>query len=359
MKVAIIFGTRPEIIKMSPVIKECQARGIDYFLVHSGQHYSYELDKIFFEELEIKGKIYNLEVGSGTHGKMTAKIIEGCETIFMDEKPDVILVEGDTNTVLGAALAASKLKILIGHIEAGLRSYDRNMPEETNRIITDHISDFCFAPTELASNNLKKEGINGKIFITGNTIVDALLNLKGISEKKSNILENLGLVPANYILVTAHREENVDQKEKLRNILKALEMISSEFNYKIIFSLHPRTKKKIEEFDLDLPKGVRFIIPVGYLDFMKLESNAKLIITDSGGIQEEACILQIPCVTIRENTERPETIDVGANILAGTDPRKIFEGVKIMINMKKEWINPFGDGKSSEKIINILQKRLK
>ncbi|MCD6455426.1 MAG: UDP-N-acetylglucosamine 2-epimerase (non-hydrolyzing), partial [Methanophagales archaeon] len=326
MKISIILGTRPEIIKMSPVIRECAKRRLDYFILHTGQHYSYNLDKIFFEELELPVAKYNLDVGSGTHAEETGEMLMGIEKVLKEEKPDVVLVEGDTNTVLAGALAASKLHIKVGHVEAGLRSYDRNMPEEINRVLADHISDYLFAPTVKARENLLREGIEeDKIFVTGNTIVDAVFQNLEIARRKVDILEKLNLNSEGYFLVTAHRQENVDIKERLKGILDGLELVYNKFNFPIIYPVHPRTKKKIREFGLEVPKGVELIEPFGFLEFLQLEANAKLVLTDSGGVQEETCILKVPCVTLRGNTERPETLEVGSNVLAGTNQNNILE----------------------------------
>ncbi len=359
MKVAIILGTRPEIIKMAPIIRACEKSKIDYFILHTGQHYSYNLDKLFFEELELPKPKYNLEVGSGTHAEETGKMLIGIERILKKEKPSLILVEGDTNTVLAGALAASKLHIKVGHVEAGLRSCDRRMPEEINRLLTDHTSDFLFAPTQSANRNLLREGIDkNKIFITGNTIVDAIYQNLELANKKSNILKDLNLTKRKYILVTAHREENVDNESRLKGILDGLEKTYKEFNFMVIYPIHPRAKKKIEKFNLKVPEGIKLIEPISFLEFLQLEANAKLVLTDSGGVQEETCILKIPCVTLRDNTERPETLEVGSNILAGTHPKKILECAKLMSDKERKWENPFGDGKAGERILKILKEKL-
>lgn len=356
MKISIILGTRPEIIKMSPIIRELENKGLDYFILHTGQHYSYNLDKIFFQELSLPAPKYNLDVGSGTHAEETGKMLTGIENILMEEKPDIILVEGDTNTVLAGALAASKLHIKVGHVEAGLRSHDRNMPEEINRILADHCSDYLFAPTEKAKENLLKEGIPGnKISVTGNTIVDAIYQNLEIAKRKADIFNTLGLEKQEYFLVTAHREENVDVKEKLKGILDGLWLVYHEFNIPIIYPVHPRTMKRLREFGLEAQKSVRLIEPVSFLEFLQLEANAKLILTDSGGVQEESCILKVPCVTLRDNTERPETIEVGSNILVGVNQYKILEGVKNMLSKERNWKNPFGDGSASERIVRLIE----
>ncbi|AKB76256.1 UDP-N-acetylglucosamine 2-epimerase [Methanosarcina lacustris Z-7289] len=355
MKIAIILGTRPEIIKMSPIIRECEKQGIEYYILHTGQHYSYEMDKIFFEQLKLPQAKYNLDVGSGLHGKQTAKMLARIEEILIKDRPDVVLVQGDTNTVLAGALAASKLLIKIGHVEAGLRSFDRTMPEETNRIIADHISDYLFAPTETSRKYLLNEGIpEEKIFVTGNTIVDAAYQNLEISKNGADILEELGLTEKEYFAATAHRAENVDSKERLGGILSGFSQIYNEFGLPIIFPAHPRTVKMIGEFGFEVPEGTRLIEPLGYLEFLQLESGARLILTDSGGVQEESCILKVPCVTLRDNTERPETVDVGANLIAGCGEKMII-CARQMMESKPEWENPYGNGNAAELTLGKLQ----
>ncbi|MFA4833327.1 MAG: UDP-N-acetylglucosamine 2-epimerase (non-hydrolyzing) [Patescibacteria group bacterium] len=355
MKIAIILGTRPEIIKMSPIIRACEDKGFDYFILHTGQHYSYEMDKKMFEDLEIREPKYNLNVGGHEYRKQVGLMIREIIGVLAKEKPEVVLVQGDTNSVLAGALAANKLGIKIGHHEAGLRSHDLTMLEETNRIITDHISDFLFAPTEDALKNLKDEGIaDGKAVLTGNTVVDAVFQNLELAGKKSDILEKINLEGKDYILTTAHRAENVDIEDRLKGILGGLALVARDFSLPIIYPIHPRTLNNIKKFGLKIPAGVKTIKPLGYLDFLQLESKANLIITDSGGLQEEACILKIPCVTIRDNTERPETIKAGVNILAGVEPEKIRQSAKKIIKSRKKWINPFGDGKAAERIVGAL-----
>ncbi|ABN58318.1 MULTISPECIES: non-hydrolyzing UDP-N-acetylglucosamine 2-epimerase [Methanoculleus] len=351
--IAVVLGTRPEIVKMSPIIRECEARNLDYFILHSGQHYSYEMDWAFFEDLELPEPKYNLDVGSGTQAEQTGKILTGIEKVLMQEKPDIVLVQGDTNTVMAGALAAAKLHIRVGHVEAGLRSFDRTMPEEINRVVADHISDYLFVPTENARRYLLNEGIEeNKICRTGNTIVDAVFQNREISKKRANILDTLGLEPREYFLVTSHRQENVDNPENLRNIITGLEAVHREYSLPVIFPMHPRTRKMVEQFGMSLD-GVSVMNPIGFLEFLQIESNARLVMTDSGGVQEETCILGVPCVTLRENTERPETIEVGANVLAGTGAGKILTSVGQMLSRTGTWENPFGDGMAGRMIVTI------
>ena len=355
MKICIILGTRPEIIKMSPVIRACERENLDYFILHTGQHYSYIMDRVFFEQLELPEAKYNLDVGSGKHGEQTGKILSGVEPVLQKERPDVVLVEGDTNTVLAGALAATKLHIKVGHVEAGLRSYDRKMPEEINRVLSDHCSDYLFAPTETAREILLGEGISAtKIFVTGNTVVDAVFQNLELAKDRNNALNDLHLEPRNYFLVTAHRQENVDVRKRFEGFIKGLELVAKEFGLPVLYPIHPRARKMMNHFGLK-SNGIEFIEPVDYLSFLQLESKARLILTDSGGVQEEACILKVPCVTLRDNTERPETLEVGSNILAGTTPEKILECTRLIIERNNEWKNPFGDSKAGKRIVEIVE----
>ena len=354
MKVSIILGTRPEIIKFSPIICEFERLDVDFFILHSGQHYSYSLDRVFFEQLCLPGARYNLDVGSGSHGLQTGRMLIGIEEVLKRESPDVVLVQGDTNTTLAGALAAVKLHIPVGHVEAGLRSYDRSMPEEINRLIADHCSEMLFAPTENSRRILLGEGVSeDRIFVTGNTIVDALYRNLKLAEDKRDILKRLGLKEQRFFLVTVHRQENVDDKERFSKILDGLELVNRELRYPIIYPVHPRAEKRMREFNLK-PEGVELIEPLDYLSFLLLESYARLVLTDSGGVQEESCILRVPCVTLRYNTERPETLEVGSNVLAGVEPDVILEKAKFMLNRKRDWPNPFGDGKAGSRIVRIL-----
>jgi len=359
MKIAIILGTRPEIIKMSPVIRYCQDKKLDFFVIHTNQHYSYEMDKIFFEELNLPDPEYNLEVGSGLHGEQTGKMLAGIEKILIEEKPDVVLVEGDTNTVLAGALVASKLHIKVGHVEAGLRSFDMSMPEEINRIMVDHISDYLFAPTETSRKYLLQEGIQDtKIHVVGNTIVDATMQNLSIAKDRSSILEELNVSSGNLFLLTMHRAENVDDSERLEKILNGLKVVSNQYKIPLIFPMHPRTMNRIKEFGFENTinsiDSLNIVEPIGYMDFLVLESEAKLVLTDSGGVQEETCILMTPCVTLRDNTERPETVDAGANVIVGCESEKIMAGVEKMLDAGKDWKNPFGNGRSAVEMLNIL-----
>jgi len=355
---------------MSPVIKACQKKKLDFFILHTGQHYSYEMDKVFFNDLELPEADFNLDVGSDTHAKQTAKMLMGIEEVLIKENPNLVLFEGDTNSVLAGALVAAKLGAKSGHVEAGLRTYDESgniqffsgnsvLPEEINRKITDHISDYLFAPTQSSKEILLGEGLpEEKILVTGNTGVDSVFQTLDIAKRKSNILKIHDLEPKKYFLVTSHRQENVEFKARLSGILESLSNIAKEYSYPVIFPIHPRTTKKIKEFGLEVDKNIILTKPVGFLDFLNLEANAKLILTDSGGVQQEACILNIPSVTFRNIKEKsyviPETIEVGSSILVNTNPDEVMNGVKEMLNRKHDWKNPFGDGTAGMKIVNYI-----
>jgi len=355
MKIGIVLGTRPEIIKMSPIIRTCQERNLDFLIIHTGQHYSYELDASFFDDLGLPDPHYNLQIGSDSHANQTGKIMMGIEKVLLEEKFDITLVQGDTNTVLAGSLASAKLNIPVGHVEAGLRSNDRSMPEEINRIVSDHVSDFLFTPTEVSKQNLLFEGIDeNTIHVTGNTIVDAVYQNIKEAKKLRDPFKKYNLTSNNYFLTTIHRSENTDNINRLKNVFEGFNRISNKYNLPILLPIHPRTRKVVEKSDINT-YNVNLVEPVGYLEFLLLEANAKMILTDSGGVQEEACILGVPCATLRDNTERPETIQIGANILVGTKSQHIINGVNKMLNKNNVWQNPYGKGNSANKILDIVE----
>ena len=366
MKIGIVLGTRPEIIKLSPVIRELEKlkENIDYFVVHTNQHYSENLNRVFFKELNLPEPKYNLKVGSASHGKQTGMMLEGIEEVLIREKPEIVVVQGDTNTTLAGALASTKLGIEVAHVEAGLRSYDRSMPEEINRVLTDHISNYLFVPTEVAEENLRREGITENVFLVGNTVVDATFqNIKIAEEKKEEIFEGemLDIVKGgDYFLLTIHRAENTDNSRKLKSIVEGILKVAEYYDETVIFPLHPRTEGKLKEYHLwdklKKNKNIKMLEPTGYFKFLILEKYAKLILTDSGGVQEEACILKVPCITLRKNTERPETLEVGSNILVDIERENILEAVDSMLRRNRNWENPFGDGRSGERIVKILSE---
>jgi UDP-N-acetylglucosamine 2-epimerase len=379
MKVVTIIGARPQFIKAAAVSRALQAsnqtlspgsprskRRIQEILVHTGQHYDYLMDKVFFEELKMQRCDYHLGVGSGAHGRQTGVMLQQLEPILQKEKPDVVLVYGDTNSTLAGALAAAKMQLPVAHVEAGLRSYDRNMPEEINRLLTDHVSMLLFCPTEEAVENLAKEGIrNGKqnrwVENVGDVMHDSILFYAQIAEEKSTILKDLGLVAPDasrltpYCLATLHRAENTDNPERLKSILKALEEISRK--YPVILPLHPRTKKMMGVHGLRLKsKTINLIDPVSYLNMLKLEKNAKAILTDSGGVQKEAYWLRVPCVTLREVTEWGYTVEEGWNTVAGWKTAEIVRSVRRLPARKKTRRSRGDQGKqtASEKIAHLL-----
>jgi UDP-N-acetylglucosamine 2-epimerase (non-hydrolysing) len=355
MNIGIILGTRPEIIKMSPIISLCEEKGLDYYVIHTGQHYSYNMDEVFFEQLGLPRPRYQLGIGSGSHGMQTGRMLEKIEEILFSDPCDVVLVQGDTNTVLAGSLAASKLGVKLGHVEAGLRSYDSSMPEEINRRISDHVSDYLFAPTETSREYLQMEGISDElIHVVGNTVVDSLLrNVEFSNGIGAKLLDDLGLNHERYFLVTAHRAENVDNLERFSKIIYSLDLLIEKYGLDVVYPIHPRSRKMMESFGLESSK-IQFIEPLGYFEFIQLLTNARMVLTDSGGIQEESCVLGIPCITLRDNTERPETIIAGSNILSGVEPEKVLSSVLKMFEKKNKWVNPYGDGSTSKKILKIL-----
>lgn len=368
MKIMSIIGTRPEIIKMAPIIAEIDKREIDQVVLHTGQHYDKEMSDNFFRDLEIRAPDYNIQVGSGSHGKQTGHMMEGIEEILIQEKPDIVLVQGDTNAVLAGALVAAKLHTAVGHVEAGLRSFDLTMPEEVNRRAADICSSMYFIPTEESAINLLAEGFSRKnLIITGNTVVDACFRHLKIAEKKGfseKSLKDLNIDNMENILtLTMHRAENVDVKSRVENIVDALKELN---NMDIIFPIHPRTKNTLENFglfdELNDFDHVHIIKPIGYLDFLLLTSKSTLILTDSGGLQEEAITLNVPALTLRYNTERPETVAAGGNILVGSNKDEILDNARKILNDKafaekmKNAPNPYGQGDAAKKTVDSIEK---
>jgi len=365
MKIALIFSTRPEIIKLWPLIDILKKKKVNFFLIDTGQHYSKNLNLIFFKNLKIKKPKYKLKIKLGrkvNEGSFIAKMIIGIEKVLIREVPEIVIVHGDTNTSLAGAIATRKIsnkfflsnkKIKLIHVEAGLRSFDQTMSEETNRIIIDHISDILFAPTKIDFKNLLKENIKKKIIISGNTIIDSL---KKSHEKikNKNILKKNNIKYKKYILITLHRPELVEYPNKLLEILKIINNLGKSNNLKIIFPIHPRTYKNIKKYFYKF-SYIKLIKPLGYFEFLQLLKNCKIIFTDSGGIQEEAYFFKIPCVTIRNNTERPHTITHGKNILSGYKNKKIIQS--FYCALKKKQLNNviYGKGNASKIIYKFIK----
>ena len=350
MKIACVIGVRPEFIQAEPVINNLRKH--DVILVHTGQHYDYELSKVFFNELDLPEPNYHLNVGSGLHGHQTGDMLKGIEDVFVKEEPDSVLVFGDTNTTLAGALAAAKQQIPLAHVEAGLRSFDRRMPEEINRVVVDHVSNMLFAPTNTAVINLSKEGISEDVYNTGDVMYDSLLQKTDSIKNNRDILDEYHLQSKNYFLMTLHRSENTESFQNLKNILLAINESGEQF----IFPIHPRTKKFIEKYSmsslLDKMDNIRIIEPLGYLNLLRILYGARKVLTDSGGIQKQAFMLGIPCITLRENTEWTETLAGGWNILAGSDEEKIVSAIRAPVPQKPQTdLYPAG---ASEKIRNLL-----
>jgi UDP-N-acetylglucosamine 2-epimerase len=347
MKVVSVVGARPQFIKLAPVSRELRDY-VEEIILHTGQHYDTTLSETFFQQLHISSPDYNLEIGSGTHGYQTGAMLQGIEDILFAESPDMVLVYGDTNSTLAGALAAAKIHIPLAHVEAGLRSYNKEMPEEINRVLTDHCSNLLLCPTSTAVSNLHKEGIDSGVHLVGDVMYDALLYNRWLA-KKTRILEDLSLKPTTYFVATLHRASNTDSVENLRSILEGFSRIDEP----IIFSIHPRTQKVIQDHHITVADNIRLIEPLGYLEFLHLESQAKAILTDSGGVQKEAYILGIPCITLREETEWIETVENEWNTLVGTDPQLIVEKALTFRPQKKQR-TLFGDGTASEKIVHLV-----
>ena len=351
LKIVTILGARPQFIKAAAVSSVFSGH-FDEILVHTGQHYDPNMSAVFFEELNIPNPKYHLNVGSGSHGAMTGAMLAEIEKVLEMEKPDFVLVYGDTNSTIAGALAASKLLIPVIHVEAGLRSFNKAMPEEQNRILTDHISKILFAPTQTAVQNLQNEGITEGVHLVGDVMYDGILHFSKIAREKSRILESLNLEAGKFLLCTIHRAENTNSLERLTAIVNGLNACKEP----IVLPLHPRTLKYIHDYGLKLSDTVCVIDPVGYLDMVRLESGAKKIVTDSGGIQKEAFFLGIPCITLREETEWVETVENGWNILVGADQTKIADAIK-NFNPSGERKAYFGEGNATQKMIETIKNQ--
>lgn len=359
IKIISVVGTRPQFIKAAVMTRaiaaynknsECREKFF-HIIVHTGQHYDDNMSKIFFHQLNIPQPAYNLGVGSGSHGTQTGKMLMNIEKVLLKEKADLVLTYGDTNSALAGALAAAKMSIPIAHIEAGLRSYNREMPEEINRILIDHISRFCFCPTHSAVENLKKEGILKGVYNTGDVMYEAVKSYIKIAENKSDILFKLNLKPKKYYLMTIHRQSNTDNRNNLKDIVRAI----YELDLPVIFPIHPRTKKNLIETTPQIKKrNIVIINPVSYFDMLVLEKNSKVILTDSGGVQKEAYFFAVPCITLRDETEWVETVEEGWNIVVGTNKEKIIAST-LNFNPPKKQKKIFGNAQAGNKIVKIIQ----
>ncbi len=359
MKIATLVGARPQFVKAATVARAVASRrDISHVLIHTGQHYDANMSDVFFSELEIPKPHHNLNIGSGKHGQQTGRMLNEVEEVLLQEKPDWVLVYGDTNSTIAGALAAVKLQIPVAHVEAGLRSFNRRMPEEINRVLTDHASDVLFAPTDSAVANLAKEGLLGsKVVRTGDVMYDAALYYSSVAEKRSKVLHKLGVTSRNYTLATLHRAENTDRLSCLKNLLLSLDRVAQTMP--VILPVHPRTRSVLSrEANLAaLTKRLCVINPVGYLDMSMLERHARLVMTDSGGVQKEAFFARVPCVTLREETEWVELVEGGYNRIAGTDPDRIASAVEAALTSTPDWdARLYGDGKAAYAIIEHLQQ---
>lgn len=353
MKILTVVGARPQFVKAAAVSRILRERHTEV-MVHTGQHYDERMSEVFFRELGIPEPDYNLEVGSAGHSVQTGEMLIRMEPIFEKEKPDWVLVYGDTNSTLAGALVASKLHIPVAHVEAGLRSFNREMPEEINRVLTDHVSDLLFCPAQKAVDNLKLEGVTSGVHVVGDVMYDAVLRHSESAEKKSTILSSLNLESKKYLLATVHRASNVDETQTLLNILETFAMLGET----VVFPVHPRTRKAIQVAGFKPGENIKLIDPVGYLDMLWLEKNARLILTDSGGVQKEAYWFETPCVTLREETEWVETVEAGWNVVVGTQRERIINAVR-NVSTPDARPNLFGDGDASQKIVRLLEDERK
>ena len=356
MKVVAIVGARPQFVKAAVVSRALRAAGIQEILVHTGQHYDDNMSRVFFEELQIPAPDHNLGIGSGSHGAQTGKMLEAIEQVLTQNQPDFVLVYGDTNSTLAGALAAAKLHIPVAHVEAGLRSFNRRMPEEINRVLTDHVSALLFTPTATADKNLHNEGIQRGVHRVGDVMYDAVLFYRDLAKKNASVLKTLQLQPRQYILATIHRAENTDDPQRLREIFSALIELASATP--IVLPLHPRTRKILDSSGAlknssAAAKNLHLIEPVSYLNMLALESEAKTILTDSGGVQKEAFFFRVPCVTLRDETEWVETVEAGWNTIVGMAASKIVTAAR-RPNEGTQDSHPFGKGDAGQKIAQIL-----
>jgi UDP-GlcNAc3NAcA epimerase len=350
MRVVSIVGARPEFVQAAPVTRALQPRHSET-LVHTGQHYDYKMSAVFFQQLGLSPPDYNLEVGSGSHARQTGQMLIRMEEVLLKEQPRWVIVRGDTNSTLAGALATVKLGLPLVHVEAGLRSFDKRMPEEINRVLTDRIADVLFCPTKAAVRNLAAEGITSGVYEVGDVMYDGLLYNIDLAEAQSTVLADLGLSPKSYLLATVHRASNADVRDNLANILSGF----AEANDPVIFPVHPRTRKQMALFEFDVAPNVRLIEPVGYFDILVLQKHARLLLTDSGGMQKEAYCLGTPCVTLREQTEWVETVEVGWNVLVGADLRRITRAIH-SFSPPAERPLLYGDGKAAERIVGTLER---
>ncbi len=350
MKVVSVVGARPEFIQAAPICRAIRIRHQEV-LVHTGQHYDYGMSEVFFQQLSLPEADHNLGVGSGSHAWQTGEILSRLETVLQKEKPDWVIVRGDTNSTLAGALASAKLSIPVAHVEAGLRSFNASMPEETNRVATDHISDILFCPTPAAMENLEREGLVGRALLVGDVMYEAVLQSLKLAEQQSDVFARLSIRPKSYLLTTVHRAENTDNPQRLGAIVAALNSIQEP----IVFPVHPRTQAVLKQGGHTLGKHIQAVPPAGYFDMLVLQSNARLLLTDSGGMQKEAYCLGTPCVTLRDETEWVETLEAGWNTLVGADPRAILHAV---LHFHAPLGRPmlYGDGKTSMHIVDALER---
>lgn len=351
MKLVSVVGARPQFIKASPLCRALRRRHREV-LVHTGQHYDVGMSDVFFQELGIPAPDYHLGIGSGSHGSQTGAMLAAVESVLDKESPDAVVVYGDTNSTLAGALAAAKLHIPVAHVEAGLRSFNRAMPEEINRVVADHLSKWLFAPSSLAADNLRREGLTAGVHVVGDVMIDAMDLHRERAEARPGVLARFAVEPGRYYVATVHRAENTDDAERLRGILAAF----GQLELPLLLPLHPRTRKRVDDLALVMANNVRVLEPLGYLDMISILAAARCLLTDSGGMQKEAYYLGVPCVTMRDETEWVETVTAGWNVLAGADTERIVGAVRTQSGQRRPRPALYGDGRTAERIVDIVSR---
>ncbi|MFW6317030.1 MAG: non-hydrolyzing UDP-N-acetylglucosamine 2-epimerase [Halorubrum sp.] len=354
-ELAFVLGTASEAVRLAPVIRACDRYGVDYAVIDTGEHRAEGFGRSIFDQLGLSEPDVTLDIGSGSHGEQTGMMLAEIERVLAEIAPDVVVVHGDANSTLAGAIAASKMDPEVAHVGAGLRSFDRLTPDETNRVAADHVADYLFAPTDKNRWYLVREGITElRITVTGSTAVDALDRVRDGSRGDAEILDELGIAERGVLLVGVHRQENVDDPDRFRSALEGAARVGEEHGLAVVYPVHPRARDRLERFDVDVPAGVRAIDPLEYAEFVRLLSASTAVLTDSGDVQEEACALGVPCVTVRNNTERGETTEIGANRLTECEPDRVVRAVTEALDADAEWENPYGAGDAAERILDAL-----
>lgn len=354
-ELAFVLGTASEAIRLAPVIRACERYDVDHAVIHTGEHSAESLDRAVFDRFDLDGPDISLDVGSGPHGRQTGVMLAGVERALAETAPEVVVVHGDANSTLAGAVAASKMEPEVAHVEAGLRSFDRSTPAETNRVTADHVADYLFAPTEKGRWYLVREGVTElRITVTGSTVVDALDRVLDGAHRETAALDDLGLAEGEFLLAAVHRRETVGDPDRFRSVLRGAARAGRAHGLEVVYPLHPRARDRLKRSGISVPDGVRTVDPREYAEFARLLSASAAVLTDSGAVQEEACVLGVPCVTAGNSTERCETTDIGANRLSQCDPDRVVRAVTEALEAGAEWENPYGNGDAAERILHAL-----